>query len=610
MTTTTNCRSHRRPPPAPVCLLTGALAALATHAPAQAQASAHYTLHATGTKATLGVIPLTVELRLEHPRADRTVFAIPVWTPGSYRLRDFPERITPLAATAGERQLQVERLRDDAWQVQHGAVPELTLRYRVDLHPSDRFMDPGETRRCITYEGPAVYLYVRGQTDLPCRIHFDLPDGWSAASGLEPTPDGGYAAPSYDVLADCPVKLGQFQQFTFTSHDAQIDAVLDCATELQFDAEKWTAGLKAIVDGGGDIFGGLPVRRYVFLYTLSRSGGGGGLEHLDCTAIGLPAGSFRANPASSYGVSAHEFFHCWNVKRLRPIELGPFRYDRPNRTTGLWLAEGVTSYYGSVLMARAGHTTSRQFWNSMANAITALENTPGRHHTSPEQASLRVWDKQPPDRTVDYYGAGEVLGLLLDLQIRHATRNQQSLDDAMRALWRSCEEQGRGLTAEEIAAVVSRTAGTDLTPFFDQHVSGTLVPDYARLLACAGLAYQRETTHEQVLRGVVTRTNAPPTFADQAAIERSGGGDPLGTCGRIRTIDGKEIKTAADIPPILAAADRPTLAVEFETPSGEVRTANAALEERQRGKVTLTPLDNADPLALAIAAGITSPKKM
>lgn len=608
-----NCRSHRD------LTISHALAAatawLLASSPlgAQATATAHYEVDATGAAATGGEIGLEVTLRLDAPPRSSTVFEVPIWTPGSYRRRDFPERITMLGATAAGKSVLPVRLSRTAWLVEHGQVPAVELRYRVALRATDRFMDPAETRRCVTYEGPAVYLFARGAEAAPCSVRFRLPEGWSVASGLEPRADGSHFARNYDELADCPVKLGVVQRFHFPSHGKRIEVVLDAGSDVEFDHVGWLAGLRGIVDEAGAIFDGLPFDRYVFLFTASNQGGGGGLEHLNSTAIGLGRRGFIANPASSFGISAHEFFHCWNVKRLRPVELGPFAYDRENRTTGLWLAEGVTSYYGPVLQARAGLLGAAQFWRDLEHTIRSWENAPGRLHTSPEQASWRAWDEKAPDRAVDYYGAGKVLGLLLDLQIRAASLRQRSLDDAMRTMWQACEQRGRGLTADEIEAHCSAAAGTDLGPFFAAHVRGTQRPDYAALLRLAGIEadLQSGATPTPTLRGLdLSRPNAP-AFVDWAALERNGGGNPLTTCGRVRQLDGQPAADADTCRQLVAAAfaaGHTTVSVEYETANGSQRTAKAALEAPARVRFTMQLAETPDDTQRAIRDGITAPR--
>lgn len=611
MPSSVNFRSHRR-----WCGLRvlAACAALAQLPELTAQAPVRYIVHATATKAQDGRIPLEVEIALPPSARAFTTFEIPVWTPGSYRLRDFPERITILAGAAGKapdalRPAAVERLSRSTWLVAHAAGDLVQLRYRVDLKPDDRFMDPADTRRCLTYEGPAVYLRPLDHAAAPVVLQFDVPAGWAAGCGLAATGPLAFTAADYDELADNPVKLGVFQTFTFQAWNTRFDVYLDGGEDLTFDNHTWLAGLQRITEEAGAVFGGLPVDRYAFLFTASRNGGGGGLEHLSSTAIGLPRASFVRDPATSFGICAHEFFHVYNVKRLRPIELGPFRYDRPNRTTGLWLSEGVTSYYTPLLLARAGLGTAKGFWDSMARSIAALENDDARRSTSVEQASFRVWDKQAPDRDIDYYGAGTVLGLLLDLQIRAASHDQRSLDDALTAMWQTCRDQRRGLTSEEIEQHCSAAAGADLGAFFARCVRGTVVPDYATILAAAGMTCSvQERDRRPVLRGLDLGRTGPPTFRDFSWLESSGGGDPANTVGRLRQLDDQEVADAAQAEALVQAADKAgkrELRIEFELANGNRRTARAALESRVRWTVSLEADANAKPEAVARRESMT-----
>lgn len=603
---------HPNHPPHRV-LRAASLLLLAAALGAQATTQLQYTVDAKGSSIAEREFGLDLKVVVTAPPGESTVFEIPVWTPGSYRLRDFPERITPLGARAGNTELQVATISASAFEVRHGAVPEVEFRYRVTLRTGDRFLHASKNRRCITYEGPAVYVYVRRLLDKPCSVRFELPEGWSQASGLQPADNGAFVAKDYDQLADCMVKLGKFQSFSYESLGTKFHAIVDDEKDLQIDAKPWLDGLRAITEEGAAVFGGkYPYTDYWFLFTVGQIGDGGGLEHLNSTGIGLSRAAFVNNPASSFGICAHEFFHCWNVKRLRPIELGPFHYDRPNRTTGLWLSEGVTSYYAEVLRARAGQMTDEQFWQAAARQISSFEGTPGRRFTSSAKASFSVWDRMPNDRRVDYYGSGEVLGLLLDLQIRAATGGKQGLDHAMHAMLEQCQAQGRGLTEAEIEGACSKAAGKDLGSFFARCVSGTSVPDYAAILGAAGIDVAVDDRRETVLRGLDRSRKDAPVFTDFRAMESSGGGDPAPLSGRVRSIDGKPVANGEDAGAAVAAAiaaGKTSVAVDYERSNGVTATANAALEERNRPRYRLTLQADPGPEKLAVRQGITASRR-
>ena len=501
-------------------------AVVTAHAQSTARPESHYVIRAIGCSANAdGRIPLDVTWTILAPPAGSMVIACPRWTPGSYRLRDFPERIDELSARIDGEQVRVERLRLDAWLVPTGDTDRVEIRYRVWLKETDRFMLPGNKRRALTYEGPQVYLYIRQLTNIPCHVKFVLPAGYSVASGLRRAEDGGYFAANYDQLADCPVKLGEFQTFDFEAAGARIEVVVDGPGEIEFEypIEDWLGRIREIVETQAEIFGGLPFPRYVFLFTaVPGAAGGGGLEHLNSTCIGVSARALRRNPGTGIGTAAHEFFHLWNVKRIRPAALGPFDYSRPVRTRGLWLAEGVTSYYAQVTLhrmrIRAGESPDRvlpAFAERMRRAIQTLEANPARFHVGSTDSSEQMWEQKPADRFINYYGSGLVLGFLLDAEIRTASDNRRSLDDFMRTLLAFCEGQGRGYHDDELPMLLATVAGHESSwrDWLDRHVDGTVPPDYPRILGAIGLQ-------------AAVQRNAPTRYVRGARVLRVRGATP------------------------------------------------------------------------------------
>lgn len=570
---------------------------------ATGQTEVHYTVRAHDAMGSDKRIPVSVSMRIVNPPR-RAVLELPVWTPGSYRLRDFPDRVSNVLATdahSDREPLAVERLHRHRWQVKPRSN-ELTLSYSIELRENDRFMLRGKRRRCITYEGPAMYMYLRDHKDAPCYVEFDIPDDWDVGCGLDPLGGRRYFAADYDFLADCPVKLGTFQRFTFESHGKPIDVVVDGPGDLEFDSETWVANIKKITDCQGAIFGGFPFDKYTFLYTASPVGGGGGLEHLTSTAIGLRASQLRTSPETGMGVTAHEFIHLWNVKRMRPRELGPFDYTRPNRTTALWIMEGFTSYYAQVTLARCGLISEDAFWNSMRRQIASFENNPAREHVSSADASHTVWESKPSDRNVNYYNSGLVLGLLLDIEIRAASNNTRSLDELMRLAFRYCELTGRGFEEREFVELTSTTAGADLGEFFDRYATGTCSPDYESVLAKAGVEATVTTSRSKSLRGARPGPRSDgvlfvdPDARDQRAVLRNS--------GTVRKLDGAPVETLEDIEAAIQALDDGTeVRIVIEGTYGE-RTLPAEVVTAPKFRIRLSLDDRVDPAALAIREGI------
>jgi predicted metalloprotease with PDZ domain len=232
------------------------------------------------------------------------------------------------------------------------------------------------------------------------------------------------------------------------------------------------------------IFGGAPYKDYTYIFVAGR---GGGLEHLNSTTIGVTAEVLARRPAGAKSVSAHEFFHTWNVKRIRPLELGPFDYERPVRTVNLWVSEGVTDYYTEVILARSGLNGVADFTRRMGDAIGNHRSNAARLVVSPERASWTVWDSPEVNNsyTISYYLQGQLLGFLLDLAIRDSTDNAKSLDDVMRYLFDHYAGE-RGFTSADVRAAIRTAAGPDFQDFWGRYVSGTTEIPWDDYLKAAG----------------------------------------------------------------------------------------------------------------------------
>jgi predicted metalloprotease with PDZ domain len=442
-----------------------------------------------------------------HHRAEATTrFVLPRWAPGAYRIVNWHEGIGDVAAGGVEgSQLEVSRLGDSIWEVSNGVVSDFVFSYTVRAGV-ERGPDgvPRLNNRHYLYDqgglidGPRSWMYVEGQKDVRVVAHFDLPANWIVATGLNPTPDPHvFSAEDYDWLIDCPTLMGSegnIHLWRFKSWGVPFTIAYDAAGQpVRFDHAAFTASVKRICDYQASIFGGFPFPHYTFIYD---NGGGGGLEHLRSTTIGGAAERLETSPDALWNITAHEFFHTWNVKRIRPYALGPFDYQQPNRTQSLWLAEGVTDTYTAFTGIRAGYFKPEEFYEGLARSISSWMGSPAQPHAAPARMSWTTgWD--PRDRnpygTISYYTQGEVIGTLLDLIIREATQNVRSLDDVMRILmWEHGGEflERPGFSAEDVMRICSEVAGKDLYDFFEDHVLGTVKPDWAEYFSYAGLQYR------------------------------------------------------------------------------------------------------------------------
>lgn len=412
-----------------------------------------------------------------HVRAttDTLRLRIPTWAPGAYRTVPFHRYLEGLEVSGARGALPVAREDSSTWRVVAGGG-DVVVRYRV-THPSDVAARTPNNRAFLRetgglLDGPASYLYVDGHREAPAHVTFELPADWRIATGLVPTADPRtFFAPSYDVLVDAPVMVGELRIWPFA-----VDGVphrvaywpLPQATP--FDTAAFVETSRRIVEASRPLFGRLPYREFVFLFV---DGAGGGLEHLNSTTIGAPSAALARDPRARQGVTAHEFYHLWNVKRIRPAILGPFDYRAPQRTTSLWLSEGVTDYYAGVINRRAGLVSESQAREALADDIRAYLDNPGHRRVSPERSSWTAWDLPAVNDgySLSYYLSGSLLGFALDVELRARTGGRRGMDDVMRTLFDRFAG-ARGYAGEDVVRVVNETCGCDLQRFFSRHVAG------------------------------------------------------------------------------------------------------------------------------------------
>jgi predicted metalloprotease with PDZ domain len=353
-------------------------------------------------------------------------------------------------------------------------------------------------------------MYLEGFLSVPSTLHILAPEPWKVATGLpvEPGAKNTFRAANFDILYDSPVEVSDFKTLSFEVKGVPHRIVID--GEGNYDPETLRTGVKKIVETEVELMGGeIPYHDYTFILHL-RSNTGGGLEHLNSTALGYSRFGFRAEPGGGvnsagpnaaplrsyrgfYSLVAHEFFHLWNVKRIRPDALGPFDYTKENYTKLLWVAEGITDYYARLVLRRAGVVSDREFLAEAGRAFQDLQDTPGRLEMSAEEASFDTWikyyrqDENSINSQVDYYEKGSILGLLLDLEIRKQSKGTKSLDDVMRYLYLEFYKKDRNYTPKDFQTISEMMAGSSLEQFFAKYVRGREELDYSSALAAAGL---------------------------------------------------------------------------------------------------------------------------
>ena len=440
---------------------------------------------------------LEVEVRVTRPATSQIpaeeFLVMPVWTPGSYLVREFARHVQDFSAVdAAGRALRWEKTNKNTWRVVTGGAREWRASYRVYANELSVRTNQLNSDHAF-WNNAALLMYLEGFLSAPSTLHIQAPQPWKIATGLPAAGKNTFRAENFDVLYDSPVEVSNFKTISFAVKNVPHRIVID--GEGNYDPERMKRDVQKIVEASVELMGGeIPYRDYTFILHL-RANTGGGLEHLNSTALGFRRFSFR--PDSSYrgflGLVSHEFFHLWNVKRIRPDALGPFDYTKENYTKLLWVAEGITSYYGDLILRRAGLLSEKDFLNETARAFQSFQRVQGRRVMSAEEASFDTWikyyrqDENSINSQIDYYDKGQIVGLLLDLEIRKLSHNQKSLDDVMRALYTEFFKKDRNYTPADFQRLCEQMAGASLEDFFSRFVRGREEHDYNSGLIAAGL---------------------------------------------------------------------------------------------------------------------------
>jgi len=420
-----------------------------------------------------------------------------VWTPGSYLVREYERNVEGVSASAPDgRALAVLKSDKNRWRVTTGGSSTVTVKYRVYGHEMSVRTNWIEAGFALV-NGAPTFLTLADRTTRAHEVVITPAAGWAKSLTALPDMPGGphrYRAPDFDTLTDSPIVVGNPAVYEFTVDDKKHYLVNEGEGGV-FDGARAAKDLEAIVREYRRMWGFLPYDRYLFLNLLTESGGG--LEHKNSSVLMGTRWATRTRRAYNawLDLASHEFFHVWNIKRLRPVELGPFDYENENHTRSLWIAEGVTDYYADLTLHRAGLITRDEYLDSLSDKIEELQTTPGRLVQSAEMASFDAWikyyrpDENSINTSISYYTKGSVVALLLDARVRKATNGARSLDDVMKAAYEKYSGT-RGYTADEFRVVVEQVAGVSLKAFWDQAVTGTDELDYKEALETLGLRFR------------------------------------------------------------------------------------------------------------------------
>lgn len=477
--------------------LTAALAALATQAGPAAQTRPvdpiRYTLRFPAPHTHY------VEIEADVPTGRRPEIELmmAVWTPGSYLIREYARHVERVSAAAPDgRPLAVTKTRKNRWRIQTGGAPSVRVAYRVygrEMSVRTNWIDAD----LAMLNGAPTFLTIAGDTRRPHEVRLELPAAWAAtATALAPASGSPhhYVAADFDELVDSPIVAGNpaIYRFEVSGVPHQLVNVGEAGV---WNGPASARDVEAIVRTTTAFWGVVPYERYVFLNMITEAGGG--LEHKNSTL--LMTSRWRTRARKDYlgwlALVAHEFFHAWNVKRLRPAALGPFDYENEVYTEDLWISEGFTDYYGDLLVRRAGLSTDEEYLKELSTLVRTLQTTPGRLVQPASLSSFDAWirqyrpDENSPNVSISYYTKGAVVAFLLDAHIRRATSGARSLDDVMRLAYRR-HAGARGFASQEFRQAASEVAGTDLGSWFAHAVDGTGELDYQDALDWFGLRFK------------------------------------------------------------------------------------------------------------------------
>ena len=483
--------------------------------------------------------PLKYELAFERPnthliyvtihasdlKGPNVEFAIPDWAPGSYYIENYSANIQRFRTTTADgKTLNWRKTDSQTWQIDLAGATAVTVSYQVFANTLQNNIAQYNERHAFI-GGPSVWMYLVDGKERPIELSVAAPSGWKIATGMEHTSDHTFRAADYNWFADAPFEISDFAEKDFevlgTTYHVIVHDVENKKDFAKFvnDLRKTVATIVPLFQSVTGTPQAAPFRDYYFIFHVWPKTGGG-LEHLNSTQInfGTDWDSTEPLPGSTMNqydlklfVASHEFFHAWNVKRLRPLPLGPFDYTQMVHTPSLWISEGLTSYYGSLQVERAGLISPQQYLDGIARLITNFEARPGRKERSIEDTSWDTWFSNPmsisqannlANTYYSYYDGGQLMGHILDFAIRDNTNNQKSLDDWMRLLYSRYALPKPGFKPEDAIHAANEVAGKDVSDLFRRYISGMEPIPYELYFALAGIEVTKKIDPDKAWLGV------------------------------------------------------------------------------------------------------------
>lgn len=530
-------------------------------------------------------------------------FKMPVWTPGSYMVREFEKSVENASVNVGGESSKFSRPDKNTWKVEGTKNKDVIFRYKVyAFEPSVRtsFIDADGA----FLHNTSIFMYADELQHEPGSLELQLPTAWkNVSTTLNEIKTNIYKFANYDDLADSPIEAGNHDTIGFSvmgvPHKVALVGLNNC------DLQKFAKDLQKMCETMAQIIGEHPCSSYLFIVKNVETGGGG-LEHANSCTVMIPRWAWTdpTKYRNFLGLCAHEYFHLWNVKRLRPMELGPFDYNQENHTDLLWVAEGITSYYDELSMLRAGYIDRNEFVQTLAGYINRLENRPGSKVQTLAQSSHEAWVKEyrPNENSVNtsisYYSKGLVVAALLDANISKLTNGSKHLDDLMKLLYnRYYKSLNRGFTAEEIEQAASEIAGTSLKSFFEKHVYTTETPDYGKILAPAGLNMDVEKIETYKL-GITTSLDNNKTIIKEVLANSTAWYGGLNVNDELVSLNGQKIQNDAD--KVLDILGQPGVITAWIVRAGIARELTLNAIAYPTVKYTMSVMESPGPYSVAL----------
>ncbi len=491
-----------------------------------------------------------VEIRLEGAKGTEVV-ALPVWTPGSYLIREYAKNVQDISArSADDTVLKIKKIDKNHWEIKGKASQDIIVSYRVYAYEHSVRTSYLNADHALVVPA-SVLMYWEKNQQRKHYLHINLPGNWSTiTTGMEPFNKPGnvdFSAKNYDELIDSPLELGNHHVVNFEVLGKPHSMALYGASN--YDDSVLVSDFTQIIEATASIFGGLPYDHYSFIFHIEE--GRGGLVHANSSVNFIRRWSFNDEKRykSLLTLVAHEFFHTWNVKRIYPEGIASFDYDNENYLDELWVVEGFTSYYDELILQRMGHTDRETYLEVLKDEINILESRPGRHHQSVAEASYDAWIKyyrsneHSSNSSISYYNKGHLLGLLLDLKIIAANQGKSSLDDVMRKLYKDFALKKKGFTSDDVNKACEAVSGLKLQSFFQDFVFGVEPLPYDEVFALAGL--QLDSTKEKSAYHGASLENQNGRVMITSVAENSPAWDAgLNVKDELVAIDGFRVKSA------------------------------------------------------------------